>query len=361
MKKYPVLVIFGFAFLLSCNACEEKSISQEQQRQIYLEAWAKFDEGNIKAALEMLETNIREIDRGGYYYFLRGFFARSLNSPRYDYLALEYFMKAYRINPNRFDVNHMIGSTLNLLGEHEQAIPFLERAFELYLPNSGEIPPYGNLARAYLRVGRLEEALVMNTKAIEYDGNPWNYFRRGVILSHILPYNEDIQALFKYYNRAVEIDIEMDNTESRYLWVDLAIRLIEMGHVERAYQIYRAWLEVIEDEDIEGFEDLFWSIYLGMGYIMMLNGEWEESLVLLRKADAIFEKSNLAVLYLSFYYFFTGDYEKAFQYEALARAQQALSGQAIPKRTNEEFLEGYKRNWRFQKLLEIHKLEKSRQ
>jgi tetratricopeptide (TPR) repeat protein len=312
-------------------------MSKEQQGQIYLDALAKSQKKDYKAALEILEKKIRKIDRGYFYYFYHGFFTQEQNFEKYSSVALSDYLKAYKINPNTYDINSSIGFVYIVLKEYEQAIPYLERANELYSPESGAPPPYWDLAEAYLHVGRLEDAFEMNTKAIEESEYSWQYLQRGIILSQ----SGDLQALRGNYEIAKKI--EPDNLS---LHRGYALRLVEMGYTEEAYQLYSDW--------IKGNESYYDWCYADMGYILMLNGNWDKSIEFLKKAETINNNDILTLQYLSFYYFFNGDYDAAYEYEAKARLQNEPSGITHWKKTTDEFIEGYKNNWQFQKLLQLH-------
>jgi hypothetical protein len=58
----------------------------------------------------------------------------------------------------------------------------------------------------------------------------------------------------------------------------------------------------------------------------------------------------ITLQYVSFYHFFTGDYNEAFHYEARSRLILEPSGVTNWRNSIEEFVEGYRNNWQFQKL-----------
>jgi tetratricopeptide (TPR) repeat protein len=362
------------------------------------EAWERAEEGDPSAAVKIMERNFRRADRGFGYYFFHGLFTRAQGYQKYGSLALESFMRAYKIAPDIYEINDFIGSTLAGIGRYEEAIPFLERAFELHTPEIIFSLPYWFLAEAYLHVGKLEEAFKINAMAIEEDASPFNYLQRGIILSHF----EDVQTLkdnieiagemvtersvhMELYFDAVKLaqeimsrgidineitDIEVElglellrlrvlienfeiargmarNIEQSELHHKFAYRIIQMGFPEKAYQLYESWLV--------GSEAIADWIYFGMGYILMLNGDWEKSIEMLRKAESIYSDLHNTKLYLSFYYFFTGDLKRAFEYEALARSYLTHLTRIPRKRSADEFVRGYENNWEFQKLLERHR------
>jgi len=333
MKKVFLLWVILISISMSFLSCR---MSEERQREIILQAWTKADEGDFRAAIDILENNIRRVDRGYEFYFSRGHFIEQQNFPMFVSLALEDFHRAYRFEPDSFSINDAIAFGYFVMGEYERAISFWERAYELF-PFESEAPsPYGRLAEVYLRVGRLEEALALNTRAIESEGEAWHYFQRGMILSAI---TGNVNDLIEYYKIAHEM--LPDN-----LWLkrDFSLQLIRMGYIELAYELYTEWLV--------GHEDFLDWFLADMGYIHMLKGNWDRSIDLLRRSMQIRNTSVLTLQYLSFYYFFTGNYNEAFGYESRSRLMLKPSGMAFGVRTIEEFKENYRNNWQFQKLLQ---------
>jgi len=327
--------------LLSLSAIFSCKMSKEQQKQIYLDALEKAREKDYQAALEIIEMNIRRIDKGYTYYFYHGFFIQQQDHEKNSSIALFDFIKAYEFDSDTYDINSIIGFTYVSLEEYEQAIPYLERAYELFLPESEAPPPYWELAEAYRHVGRLDDALKINTKAINEGDYSWNYLQRGIILSQF----GNVQALTENYEIAVTM-IEEDNLLLLLSHRDYALRLVEMDYTEKAYQLYDGW--------IKGNETYYDWCYADMGYILMLNGDWEGSIQMLKKAEIINNTSALTLRYLSFYYFFREDYNTAYEYEARSRLQKEYLGIAHWKKSTDEFRKEYKNNWQFQKLLAIN-------
>jgi tetratricopeptide (TPR) repeat protein len=326
-KNKVILLIFMIVVLFSCK------MDKEKQMEIFLRALEKAQENDYKAALEILEKNIKKRDRSYHYYFYHGSFIESQNYIKYSPLALEDYYKAYEINPNTFDINLFIGSAYVRIEEYDRAIPFLEKAYELYSPESDTPPPYWGLAEAYRHVGRLEDALEMNAKAIEESDYSWQYLQRGIILSQI---SGDIRALTENYEIANKIELNLHNNRG------YALRLIQMGYIENAYQLYNNWLI--------GNEKIYDWCYADMGYILMTKGDWKNSINLLKKAEAINNRDIFTLKYLSFYYFFCDDYNQAYSYEAQVRLEKEPIGVTYWKKSINEFLDGYKNDWQFQKL-----------
>jgi tetratricopeptide (TPR) repeat protein len=316
-------------------------MDKERQVQIYLEALAMANEEKYETALEILEKNIKKNNRDYIYYFYHGFFTQQQDYKKYSSVALLDYLKAYKVNPDTYDINDVIGGAYIAIEEYEQAIPYLEKAYKLFLPGNGVPPPYWDLAEAYRHVGRLEDAIEMNTKAIEESEYSWQYFQRGVILSQF----GNVQALDDNYTIAKTI--EPDNL---LLDRDYALRLVEMGYTEKAFQLYTEWLK--------GNETYYDWCYADTGYIFMLSGDWDKSIEMLKKAESINNTSFLTMQYLSFYYFFKEEYNSAYDYESWSRLQKDPSGITYWRKSIDEFLEGYKKNWQFQKLIEKRNVKK---
>lgn len=62
-------------------------------------------------------------------------------------------------NPDNYFLNWVVGSRLAEKEEFESAIPYLERAIEIFPSEAGKESPYVPLARAYRELGREEEEL----------------------------------------------------------------------------------------------------------------------------------------------------------------------------------------------------------
>lgn len=336
--NYYFMLFLCLIILTSCK------MDEEQLKQIYSTAIAKANEKDFEAAIDIIEKNIEKRDRGFVFYFYRGFFKEQLDVNRNASIAINDYLKAYSIDPDRYVINSIIGDAYNTMDEYEKAIPFLERANELYVPESGAPSPYWALAEAYLHMGRLEEALEMNSKALEEGDYSWHYLQRGIILSM----SGDVQSLVENYEIAKEIELR-ENDESSLVTLnrDYALQLIKINYIDKAYQLYNDWLK--------GNEDYYEWCYADIGYIYLLKGELDKSIEMLKKAESIDNTQVFTLQYLSFYYYLKEDYDKAYGYEASSRTQKEPLGVIVYwKKSKDEFLEGYKTNWQFQKLLDVN-------
>jgi tetratricopeptide (TPR) repeat protein len=329
------LILLTLFSLFSCK------MNKEQQREIYQEALTKAREKEYKNALDILEKKIKKNDRRYTYYFYHGFFTQQQDFIKYSSTALEDYMKAYSFDPNTYSINDVIGRAYLYMKEYDQSVPYLEKAYALYDPESEAPPPYWALAESYLHVGRLGEAIKMNVEALEENPAPWIYFQKGVILSEL----GNIQALNDNYQIAKQMtpgDIMLDR--------DYALQLIKINEIEKASQLYDTWLK--------GQENYYDWCYADLGYISMLKGDWDNSFKLMQKAEKINNTTVLTLKYLSFYYFFIQDFNKAYEYESRTRLQTEAPGRTIRKKSVDEFFERYKGDWQFQKLLLTQEIEK---
>jgi len=387
-------VIFILLFLIFAISCKSNN---EVLLNIADEAWAKYMEGDSKSAIKILENNFKKADRRFGYYFYHGFFTWEQGEDYREYasLALESLLLAYKYDPNVYEINDIIGRVYITIGEYVQAIPYLERALKFYSEKSEGSSPHWYLAEAYLHAGRLDDALKINTEAIEEFGFSYYFLQRGIILSHyddfqilsdnisyvkkeetnnIIEY-DDLQALIDDFDKligkdtTIEIEVPLDTGIRLFqlkalvdnfliaremesirsilteLYHDFIFRLIQMGYTEPAYQLLEIWLL--------GSETTANWIFLGKGFISMLNSDWEKSIEMLKKAESI-NKNYETILYISFYYLLTEGFEKAFEYEALARSYLTHIKNIPRKKTINEFIEEYKNNWEFQMLLQKH-------
>jgi len=72
-KNKIYLLVFMIVLLVSCK------MDKQKQMDIFLQALEKAREDDYKAALEILEKNIKKRDRGYHYYFYHGRFIEAQN------------------------------------------------------------------------------------------------------------------------------------------------------------------------------------------------------------------------------------------------------------------------------------------
>jgi tetratricopeptide (TPR) repeat protein len=138
--------------------------------------------------------------------------------------------KAYALKKDTFDINLVLGLAYAAISEYETAIPYLETAIDV--AKQGDDKPFFELANAYLKIGQLDDALDMNTKAIENNQSlADSYMQRGIILSQ----NGDTRLLDENYQKAIEIA-----PDSLVIFREYTLRLLELKQYEAAYQLYDA-------------------------------------------------------------------------------------------------------------------------
>jgi hypothetical protein len=87
-----------------------------------------------------------------------------------------------------------------------------------------------------------------------------------------------------------------------------------------------------------------------MGYILMLQKDFIESLNLFEKAYEKDKTDQLILKYLSFYYFFSGDNNKAWEYDVLYSSQMGFD---IPLfETKNDYISKYESDKQFRLLQE---------
>jgi tetratricopeptide (TPR) repeat protein len=220
-----------------------------------------------------------------------------------------------------------------------EAVKYLERANNFYEDNMDVPPVYYELAEAYFYCGKINDALIINDLAIEKDSDySWNYIQRGILLSQ--DGNKD--SLFDNYKVAIQKDPNEIEFHGK-----LINRLIEMGYFDDAYA---QCVQLLEKN-----KRYYWC-YTYMGYIFMLQRDFVKSLNLFEKAYDKDETDKLTLKLLSFYCFFTGDNNKAWDFDVLFSSQADLD---IPLfETRDEYISKYESDQQFKLLKEKLSIEK---
>jgi tetratricopeptide (TPR) repeat protein len=330
IKKNKLFFSMSIVLFLSC------SVSKNSLTHVYQQAQEKARNNDFDAAITIIETNVKEGKRDYSYYLLHGLYIRYKNPEIYSSLALEDFNKAYKANPEKFDVNYLIGQCYSNMDEYENAIPYLENAYEIYAKDKEGLPPYWDLAEAYLRVKRYDDALKINDEAIISDGSyAWNYLQRGIILS----YNGDVDSLTEFYLKAISL-----NNTDLFLHREYAQRLMEIGLFDRALNIYYS---ILSDNN------KFAWVYADLGFLSMCYGKWDKANDYLSKAESINNMDISTLKYLSFYYFFMKDYNRAYEYDASLRLVKGLSEYVIWYTSQDEYISEYKKDRQFNLLMNV--------
>jgi len=114
--------------------------------------------------------------------------------------ALEFYKEAEEINPELSHINNCIGVALGMLGRHQDAIPYFEKAVQL---DSADVRGYLNLGNIYIELGRPQEAMTYAEKCIEI--NPGEYSAYFILGSAYYLLN-DLDKSMSYYQKALQIN-----------------------------------------------------------------------------------------------------------------------------------------------------------
>jgi tetratricopeptide (TPR) repeat protein len=316
-----------------CNSCKRNYTILEP---IYREVIEKERNGDLKGVQKILESKIRRTERDAAYYFFHGRAIYFRSEVRNALEAIEDFKLSYKLEKHMYPVIDIIGDAYYNIKDYKNALVWYKRAVEHYTIDvvNGHMPqPHVLIADIYIEMGKFDDALMMNDKAIEFGIYlQYCYMQRGLILSHI---NDDIEALNFYYQKAKEIDADITLR-------DYGNRLLEMGYYQEAYNLCV--------ELLDKYEDIHWC-YLDMGYIAMMNNQWEEAQQLIGKAKLI--RTDDATLHkLSLYYFFTNNLKEAYNCDALSRVYSNPEPVTFEAKSVDEFIEYNKWDVLFQQLLE---------
>ena len=267
------VVALGLLSLIFVGCSERREARLKAERneiyEILVTASEISDEGKHREAYEYLESEVKESQRDWRYYFYHGLFLQ-LENPIYNlqrYTAD--YLKAHELSPDEYRPIVFLGVSYNLADDRESAILYLEKAAELFDGSQPRGQPYDSLARAYYQIGDYDKAYEAIEKAIKFEpDNAWIYLEKGQILSQL----EGLDPLVEYYQKAVEMDPNEIEFPKYY-----GNRLIEMGYDELAIEHFNSFLA--KDEKAN------WC-YADLGYIKMVQGDWEGGKELLDKAES---------------------------------------------------------------------------
>jgi tetratricopeptide (TPR) repeat protein len=255
--------------------------------EIYTRAQIEAEKGNLTEAINIIETGIKKNERDAAYYLFHGTYVYYQNPEENAQTALEEFKISYKSNQDNYINNMVIGMCYFTMKDYENAVSFYEKANSLYTEEQDAPPVYYELAESYFQNGQIEEALKINTLALEKDPNySWNYMQRGIILSQ----DGNKNILFENYRKAIEKDSSELELHKEYIK-----RLIELKYYNDALEFCNELLE---------FNNSYDWCYSFLGLISMLDGNMDEGKNYLEKAFSINDKNIDTLSYLSFYYYF---------------------------------------------------------
>jgi len=328
--KVPYNLMFFLLLLVFSGCLQRREVKLNETHEA---AYQMSQEGRHSEAAKYLESEIKEPKRDAKYYFYHGVYLQR-DDPIYNVKRfLADFQKAYELKPDRYEVVLMLGGAYSLTDDVENSILYLEKAVELFDDTFPIGHPYGGLAASYYRVGEYEKAYEVNEKAIELSpDNAWYYNRKGLILSQL----EGLEPLMEYYQKAVEMDPDEIEFPKYY-----GNRLIEMEYDEMAIEHFNSFLA--KDENAS------WC-YADLGYIKMVQGDWEGGKELLDKAESIISNDTLTHMYMAFYEYFHGKLSRAYDYYVKYRLSLEKYTLIYRPKSVEEFEKFFAKQVLFQRL-----------
>ncbi len=152
--------------------------TEREARRLFEEAYAHHLAGEIDRAIELYRRSIEIQPTAEAYTFLG--WAYSMKG---DYeKAIELCKKAIEIDPDFGNPYNDIGAYLIELGRFEEAVPWLKQAIvaKRYEPRHF---PHMNLARAYMAMGNVYDALEEIERAVKIapDYKPAHVFRHQIL------------------------------------------------------------------------------------------------------------------------------------------------------------------------------------
>lgn len=151
---------------------------EKEAQKLFEEAYVYHMAGEIDKAIELYKRSIEIQPTAKAYTFLG--WAYSMKG---DYeKAIEFCMRAIEIDPDFGNPYNDIGAYLIEMGRYEEALPWLKQALVARNYEHRHFP-HMNLARAYLAMGKLYDALREVNSALRIEPN---YKPARVMKHHIL-------------------------------------------------------------------------------------------------------------------------------------------------------------------------------
>ncbi|VDB00080.1 hypothetical protein S1OALGB6SA_1154 [Olavius algarvensis spirochete endosymbiont] len=324
------IVIAALLIVIGCS----KKLDEEELEAIIQHSLQLALEGKHKEAIKYVEENTPPKQRGFRYYYLHGLVLQ-MESPLYNLQKYNAdYLKAYELEPDNYHILVSLGQSYNILADWENAVIYLEKAVEIYTQNPNKkSDPYNSLFSAYYSLDEFEKAFIAIERAIEITPDKaWNYLDKGLILSQL----EGLEPLIEYYQKAVSMDPENLMFPKYY-----GNRLIEMGLDDMAIEHFNKFLAIDEN--------YYWA-YADLGYIRMVNGDWEGGKEYFDRSYSILHDDPLTLMYLAFYYYFQGNLPKALDFQLDYRLSMEKSVLIYGLKTAEEFEEYFADDKLFQRL-----------
>ncbi len=152
--------------------------THSEARKLFEEAYAHHMAGNIDEAIKLYKKSIELEPTAQAYTFLGWAYSMKRDFEK----AIEYCKKAIELDPDYGNPYNDIGAYLIEMGRFEEAIPWLKRAITAknYEPRHF---PHMNLARAYMMMGKLYDALeeINNALRIEPNYKPAHVIKHQIL------------------------------------------------------------------------------------------------------------------------------------------------------------------------------------
>lgn len=138
-----------------------------------------------------------------------------------------------KVDFQKIDWLHSQAVAKHKQGEKEEAISYYQEAIKI-----DEEPPvwvYGNTITLMAQLGYLDRALELGNRALKIHGNNDEIFRA---ISIALEQKGDVEGCIDNYRKALEIN----QKQPKWLYVNLANKLIDRGHTQQAQDIIQQGL-----------------------------------------------------------------------------------------------------------------------
>jgi tetratricopeptide (TPR) repeat protein len=206
----------------------ESLIKRSAEDDLVAQAKKKLDEGSLEGAKKLLlqsyKKNLQSIAENKKAAAADAFGLGLIKKLQLDYTeAKNFFEKAVELEPDNSDYLNRLGSILNALGDHREAIDYYEKALDIDVKTYGAQHP--NVARDYNNLGVAWRELGEYSKAIDY-------------------YEKALAADLKVFGEK-HPNVARDYNNLGVAWNSLGETKKAIDYLEMAFAIY---LEVFDDQ-----------------------------------------------------------------------------------------------------------------
>ncbi|MDA2923184.1 tetratricopeptide repeat protein [Acidobacteria bacterium AH-259-L09] len=149
---------------------------------------------------------------------------------------LESVLKAWQANPENYFLNLRLGSRLKAAGRDEEAIPYLEKALQIFPTFSGRGSPYELLSEIYQKTNQVDKALEMRQRW--WKAKPLfteNAYRVAALLSD----RNQPEVAAKYLEEAMYVDPLQSESHEK-----LGDLYLQSGQPENAVREFKILLDL---------------------------------------------------------------------------------------------------------------------